>query len=55
MTGIISSLPNIISKESISFSKSENELKFDAGPTSPRPGPKLVMQAIEAEKDVVRS
>ena len=51
----ISSLPKIISKDRRSLSKSEKKEKFPAGPTLASPGPRLVMQAMEAEKEVIRS
>jgi len=51
----ISSLPKIISKDKRSLSKSEKKEKFPAGPTLASPGPRLVMQAMEAEKEVIKS
>jgi len=55
ITGTISSLPKIISNERINFSKSLKQEKLEAGPTSDRPGPRLVIQAIDAENDVIKS
>lgn len=53
--GKISSLPRIVSTERRSLIKDGKNAKFPAGPTRASPGPKLVIQAMEAEKEVTKS
>ena len=48
--GKISNLPKSIVKERITVEKSEYAAKLEAGPTPPKPGPMLLMQAVTAEK-----
>ena len=50
--GNISSLPSSMSRERIIFESGEKNAKFSAGPTSPSPGPILLMHAATAEKVV---
>ena len=54
-SGKSSSLPASISKDKTSFEKTENSLKFIAGPTALRPGPILLTVAATAVKFVVKS
>lgn len=54
-TGKSSSLPAIISKMNTHFDKIENVEKPPVGPTSPRPGPILLIVAATDVKVVTRS
>ena len=47
--------PASISKDKTSLENHENPAKFDAGPTSPRPGPILFIVAVMAVKLVIKS
>ena len=53
--GYISSLPRSIATDSTILENGEYAEKFDAGPTAPKPGPILLMQAATAVILVSRS
>ena len=49
--GKISRRPMSITRESKSLEAAESIWKFEAGPTSPRPGPTLLRQVTVAERE----
>ena len=54
-SGNISRRPKSMAKERTAFENSEYSAKEPAGPTTPKPGPMLLKQAVTAEKFASKS